>query len=377
MSKILHIVPRMVQGGAEKLLIEVLRREGGQHDHQALVLFGDGDERMTESVAPKVHVRQPKSDVELLRDTLNVRRWIAAQNPDGVVAWMYHASVLARLIVPTPTPVMAYVHNTDLAVDAKPVERMAQKALARLARSPRMSLLYSGSAAQRYHEGALSYPSARANSLPNGVSLPTFTPDPARGRRARQELGIPDESFVFGAFGRFNPQKNWPLILDAVSAAARKAASVRLIAAGRGVSFASDEFYDLVRARNLGDQVVALDSQADMARLYDAVDVLLIGSRYGEAFPLVLLEALAMGKPVIATALGSVPEVLDGLIEPIPAEEPERFVAAAVDAATGVWPGLAVKPEDLRRLAVSRYGLDNYCVGLDASINTFLGTSQS
>lgn len=367
---ILHIIPLMVQGGAEKLLLDFLQSEPGRARHRALVLFDGSDEQMIAPIADQVTERAATSYGGILRDILPVRRWIARQAPQAVVTWMYHASVLAPLMVPGDIPVTAYLHNTDLAAGAKRAERAAQKLLARIARRERVSLLYSGAASKRHHEEVLGYPSARGHVLPNGISLETFTPDAARRKATRTQLGLGEEALAFGCFGRFNPQKNWPLVLDAVAAAARENSAVRLVAAGRGVSLDNAEFAALVAARGLEGQVIALDAQKDMARLYDAIDTLLLGSAYGEAFPLVLIEALAMGKPAIATDLGSIPEVLEGLIAPVPVSRPEAFVETARSAARGAWEGSHVAPETLRERSVSRYGLEAYCAGLDALAST-------
>lgn len=372
MADILHIIPRMVQGGAEQLLLDYLNSAETTHRHKALVLFADSDPRMIDPIAAQSEVRPSTSYGQIARDILPIRRHIASQKPAAVVAWMYHAAVLAPFLVPRGIPVLAYLHNTDLSAEAKRAERMAQKALARIARSQRVSLLYSGEASRRFHEDTLGYPGTRAHELANGISLETFAADPTRRAATRQDLGIDPETQVFGCFGRFNPQKNWPLVLDAFAAARRANPSARLVAAGRGVSLQNPEFAALVSARGLEDAVIALDAQRDMARLYDTIDVLLMGSAYGEAFPLVLLEALAMGKPAIVTALGSVPDVVEGLWDPIPVEAPERFVATVEAAARGDWPALAIPAEVLRAHAVERYGLGAYARGFDTVLNTML-----
>jgi glycosyltransferase involved in cell wall biosynthesis len=373
MSKVLHVIPRMVQGGAEKLLLDYLVGHQSSHRHQTLVLFEDNDERMVAALSGELFVRSSFTYFDVLRDVPRIRSLIGRERPDLVVTWLYHASFLSPLLVPGDMPILAYLHNTDLSVDAKWTERTCQRAQAWVARAHRVSLLYSGRNSQQFHENALGYPAARARVLPNGVSGETFAPDLARRRLTRKELGVPDDDVLFGCFGRFNPQKNWPLVLDAVSAAP----STWLVCAGRGVSFSNPDFFDLVQARGLQDRVLALDAQSDVARLYDAADVVLMASTYGEAFPLVLLEALAMGKPVIATALGSIPEIVDGLLEPVPVGATDEYVAAVAGAASGRWQGLSIKPEDLRDRALSRYGWATYCAGLDKAIDDAIGSSSS
>ncbi len=365
MANILHIIPRMVQGGAEQLLLDYFRSEHTEHEHKALILFSDSDQRMIEPIIGRVEQRASSSYSGIARDILAIRRQIARERPAVVVAWMYHASVLAPALVPRGIPVLSYLHNTDLSAQAKRAERIAQKALSRISTSLRVSLLYSGIASRTFHEGSLGYPAVRAHVLSNAISLDTFAADASRRSATREALGIPPDAFVFGCFGRFNPQKNWPLVLDAVSAARSENVNVRLIATGRGVNMDNTDFAVLVEERGLQPHVIALDAQSNMSRFYDAIDVLLMGSRYGEAMPLVLLETLAMGKPAIATKLGSIPDILEGLWDPIPVDSPHLFVATAVEAARGEWAGQGISSEVLRERAVNRYGMHSYVKGLD------------
>ncbi|KAA9007833.1 glycosyltransferase [Histidinibacterium aquaticum] len=370
MSRVLHLIPRLVQGGAETLLVRYL---SGQtiHSHRCVTLFQDNDARMAEQLGDRLEARRCRGYADVLRDMPWVRRRLAMLSPDVVVAWMYHAGVMAPWLAPRGVPVLAYLHNTDLKPGSKRLERAAQRALGRIAKGAGRHLLYSGAESQALHEG-LGYPAGRSAAIPNGIPTELFAPDAADRAAIRTELGLTPEERVFGCFGRFDPQKNWPLVLDAVACAA-DVAPVRLLAAGRGVSRETPEFEALIRARGLEDRVLALGVRSDMARLHRAADVLLLASGYGEAQPLVVLEALATGRPVIATDLGSVGDVLLPDLPPVPVGDAGAFIATVEAAARGDWPGLKLPEERLRARVVERFGqgafgraLDTHLAGLAA-----------
>lgn len=129
-------------------------------------------------------------------------------------------------------------------------------------------------------------------------------PDPGPDARsaARRELGIADDAFVVGFVGRLHPSKNPQLLVDAYRRAALSGAA--LVLAGDGPERAD------VEKRATGDRSIQiLGLRTDAARLYQAFDLFVLPSRF-EQVPLVLLEAMASGLPIAASAIESIAEFL-------------------------------------------------------------------
>jgi glycosyltransferase involved in cell wall biosynthesis len=139
----------------------------------------------------------------------------------------------------------------------------------------------------------------------------------------RQELGF--EGFTLAFAGRLGPQKSLGVALDAVAAVP----SARLVVAGDGPDRRALER----RATELGitDRVSFRGSvtRESVLRLFSAADATILCSAW-ENFPHAVVEALAVGCPVIATAVGGVPEVVrdaeNGLL--VPAGDVHAFAAA-------------------------------------------------
>jgi glycosyltransferase involved in cell wall biosynthesis len=142
--------------------------------------------------------------------------------------------------------------------------------------------------------------------IPNGVDLDVF--HPSERRSARAALGIPEEARVilFAATNvRRNPWKDYETIREAaVRASARLAGqSVLLLAMGEAAP----------RERLGSVELRFLPQQADIesvARCFQAADVYAHAAR-ADTFPNTVLEALACGTPVVATAVGGVPEQIE------------------------------------------------------------------
>ncbi|MET0893895.1 MAG: glycosyltransferase, partial [Pseudoxanthomonas sp.] len=147
-------------------------------------------------------------------------------------------------------------------------------------------------------------PRSRIREIHNGIRIGEDAP-PSSALRA--ELGIGQASRVFAAVGRLAPEKNLPSLLDAFAAVAAIEPGARLLLAGDGPELR------LLQARTaelgLHGRVLFLGNRPDMERIYPLVDCLLLPS-LSEGMPLVALEAMSRGIPVIASAVGSLPLLL-------------------------------------------------------------------
>jgi glycosyltransferase involved in cell wall biosynthesis len=162
--------------------------------------------------------------------------------------------------------------------------------------------------------------------------------DAARAVRAqreavRAELGFGPDDVVVGTIANFRPQKGYPDLLAAVRIAADRVPQLRVVAVGQGPLEAE------IRARHaklgLGDRFRFLGYRDDALRVLAACDIFTLASLY-EGYPVALMEALAVGLPVVATAVGGVPDAVrqgvEGLV--VPPSRPDLLAAALEQLAT-------------------------------------------
>jgi glycosyltransferase involved in cell wall biosynthesis len=137
------------------------------------------------------------------------------------------------------------------------------------------------------------------------------------GASVRTELGLGPDDMTVAVVGVLRAGKGHELAVAAVDEVRRAVPSVRLLIAGDGPARADVERL----AAPLGDAAVLTGHRDDVMALLDAADVLLHPSR-ADAFPTVLLEALAAGTPIVASAVGGIPEIVKdgetGLLVPPP-----------------------------------------------------------
>ena len=173
------------------------------------------------------------------------------------------------------------------------------------------------------HEGV---PEERATTIPNGIDLALFQPRPDARADARKRWALPEDAFVIAGIGRLIYQKNFALFLDVAAGVLKRHPRAFFVLAGTG----PDETALRAQAAQLGiaERVRFLGYVGEMTALYPALDLLLLTSRY-EGLPITILEAMAVGIPIVASRLDGVQEVLrDGEDSALVAEgERDGFVA--------------------------------------------------
>jgi len=178
--------------------------------------------------------------------------------------------------------------------------------------------------------------------VPLGMDLGVFADHPERRAKFRHELCIPDDALLIGIVGRLTEIKNHQMFLNvvarlkAIDPACRRQGVVRFIVIGDGGLRESLEHQQ--HALGLEKDVIFVGSRKDPEYFYPALDIVALTSK-NEGTPLTLIEAMANARPVVATSVGGVVDLLGDAVEDgpyqvcrrgiaVPADDEEAFVAA-------------------------------------------------
>lgn len=162
-------------------------------------------------------------------------------------------------------------------------------------------------------------------ALPAGVDLTRFSPGPACAR-VRRELALTGP--VIGSVAMFRGSKGHAELLEAFARLQGEFPEAVLLLVGDGTRRLS--VGELAEARGLGGRVVFTGFREDVPELLRTMDCFVLASTRTEGVPQSLLQAMAVGCPVVATAVGGIPEVVQhgvgGFL--VPAGDPAALAAA-------------------------------------------------
>ena len=316
--RILHVVDTLGKGGLENGLVNLIDRlDPRRFEHVVCAIRGLGAnvERLpTERVKVICLGKHPDSRFQ----TLTLSRAIRKTSPDIVHSrnWAAIESVVATWGLRGP----AIVHSEHgIESDGKSKEPWRRICFRRLAYGLADQVVSVSSQLRDLHARQTGFPRDRIRVIHNGVDCMRFRPDPAGRIRMRHELNLSDEDLCIGCVRNLLPVKDHLTLLRALSVPNQQSNRWRLLMVGEGPERLQLKAF--VNAHEeLKHRVRFLGSSNRVPELLSAMDIYVLPSLY-EGIANSLLEAMATGLPVVATAAGGNPEVVvdgeSGLLFPV------------------------------------------------------------
>jgi glycosyltransferase involved in cell wall biosynthesis len=314
--EVLAVIDHLALGGAEMLLGQFAAAAPRAGIRLRVACFEDGDGSPAaeplraagvEPVNLEASGRPGKRHLRLMRDH------IQAVQPDLVHTHLGTADLIGGLAARSlGVPAVSTIHAVATRWAGVPGAKAAAYALGRRCCDARV-IAVSESARLAYRKRSWGM-GDRVVRIYNGVEL---TATPGAGATVRRELGIAEDDLLIGMISALRPEKAHDIAIEAIAMLRDRFPRLRLLIAGQGPCAA-----ELLRlAAPLGDRVLLTGRRTDVMCVFDAMDVCLHPSRW-DAFPTTLIEALAASTPVLASAVGGIPEIIDdgrtGVLVPDP-----------------------------------------------------------
>jgi glycosyltransferase involved in cell wall biosynthesis len=354
-----HHRPRILQllatggtGGAQESYTGLLLRlDRSRYDVRALSLSAGNAVQRIRRLGLSADVLDETDDEAAVRE---LSAWLRREEIDLVHAHMFRAEVVGvRAAVAAGTPVIiATVHSSRV--------RSAEDVATLAALTPAMDRLIVPSESIESKVRAEGRGGARFAVIPNGVDLSRFaTPPPPCS--LRRELGVPPEAPLIGVVARLEPEKGHAHLLEAWPRVAAAVPDAWLVIVGEGSECAGLRATVDAMPADAARRVIFTGRREDVSALTAELAVAVLPS-LREAQGISLLEAMARRVPVVASAVGGIPEVVtdgvSGLL--VPPASPEALAHALIR--------LARSPALRRRLGEAGYDTVRDRFSIDAQV---------
>jgi len=152
---------------------------------------------------------------------------------------------------------------------------------------------------------------AKIEVIGSAVDLVKFKP-PRNRTKFRREIGVGDDISLIGNVGMIRPDKGQLQLVKAAPLVFEKHPGARFVIVGQGTGILKRgiNVRNAIDQAGLADKIIMTGYRWDTPNVYAACDMIVIASLHTEASPIVLREAFASGRPVIATKVGDIPEIV-------------------------------------------------------------------
>lgn len=306
--RIMHVVDGLAQGGMENGLVNLINRlDPGRFEHvvYAVRCLGPNADRLPKDRVRVMHLGKKDSGLPLQMGAL--ARAIREVGPDIVHSrnWGAVEAVVAGKWVGS----CALVHSEHgLESNASAKEPWRRICFRRLAFGLADKVLCVSHQLKDLYARRTGFAAQKITVIHNGVDSRRFRPDPQARERVRQELGISFDEFCIGSVGNLYPIKDHMTLLRAAEKLAAASENWRLLLVGEGPEISKLQAYVSAHPE-WRKRVSFLGSSSRVAEMLNAMDVYVLPS-INEGISNSLLEAMATGLPVVATATGGNPEVI-------------------------------------------------------------------
>jgi glycosyltransferase involved in cell wall biosynthesis len=323
--RILHVQRAKGIGGSERHLLALLPALAATGvDVRMCVLAAAGADRFVDAMRAagvdtvRLAAGPDVNPVVIAKLVSEIRTF----RPDIVHTHLVHADLHGQLAAAAArVPGVSSMHGTPAFYGKEPY-RSAGRLTGRLARRRIAISEHVADFLRQEHLG----PPDRIRVVPYGIDATTVQPGQTPRRESRRAVGIADGDFALGIASRLIPGKGHDVLIPAVARAAAELGTVKLLIAGDGPERA--------RLESMSDRLCPSDAVrflgfvSDIGPFMHACDALAFPTlpELSEGFGLAALEAMAAGRPVIASAVGSLPEVVDDGVTGL------LVAAASVDA---------------------------------------------
>ena len=330
-ARLLHVTTGTDIGGAEMVLYQLLKNIDTDGVHVLSMMEPGPIARWIEALDIEMRTLGMRAgERPSVSIMAKLRRVAQDLEPEVTQGWMYHGSLAALFATRCQRrrgPLIWSIHHGLNGLEnEKPTTRAVIRLLAQLSGRP-SAVVYCATASARDHE-RIGFVADKTVIIPNGVDCDLFSPDPTAGARLRQHNGIPAKRKIIGFVGRVHPMKDHRNLVQAIRVLAQRGCDVHLMLVGSGDRQGDNMLRRLIDEHGLGDRVTSMGQRHDVPAIVSGFDIFCLPSAWGEAFPMVVCEAMASGVPCVVTDVGDAALIIGDTGHVVPTQDSKALADA-------------------------------------------------
>jgi glycosyltransferase involved in cell wall biosynthesis len=337
--RVLHVINGEYFGGSARVLTNYIESKARTAEIVVATFFpGTLADRCRELGVPTEVIRMAsRIDPRAVREVVRIAR---RHSIDLIHSHQPRNTLVARLAKPiTRRPLVTHVHSPAFRESTSRTRNVLVGAVDRgLGTLTDRYICVSESLRKELLRQRIS--PSRISVVANGVPVDSLPRLGSTTEQVRAEFGVAGDVFLIGMLANFRPRKGTEVLLEAVARARARGIPLHLLLIGEpfreeGLDY-GQQLRERAAAADVSDAVTMTGFRADAERLLAGLDLFVLPSLFGEGLPMVLLEAMGIGVPVVSTPIEGIGDIVqDGrtgwLVPPGDADALSEIILAAAE----------------------------------------------
>lgn len=328
--RVVHVITGLDDGGAEAVLYRLCKNDE-DYEHVVISLLDRGKYgSLLEEIGIPVYVLNMRIGLSFFLRLNNLRKLIKELKPDVIQTWMYHADLLGGLAgrLAGVRNITWGVHHTTLVKGrSQRLTILVAKLNAFLSGLIPKNIIYCAQKSREVQE-SIGFNKNIGFVVSNGYEIQNYKPDMSLRKKFRNSQSIHDEEFLIGHVGRYDPQKDHKNLISALGILKKKGVKFKSVIIGTNLDDDNKILKNLQMEYDLDSEVRFLGRRDDIPSVMNGINLFVLSSSFGEAFPNVLNEAMACGTPCVTTDVGDAALIVGETGWVVPPKDPQALADA-------------------------------------------------
>lgn len=328
--RITHIINDLDIGGAEIMLLRILEKLAEKNCVLRVIsLSAEGKiSGKIKKLGIPTYNLGINNWLNLPDKIISLWKLLKEEEQDIVQTWMYHSDLLGGAVSKIiGTPTIWSIHNNTIDKKfTKQSTRLVIHICANISKWIPSKILCCSNVSKNMHID-YGYESQKMLVIPNGIDTDLFKPNEDYRTNFLKELNVSEDSRLIGFFARYDPQKDHQTFVKMASIIKRNIPNIIFVLCGNQIDWNNEKLVSFISNEGLQDCFHLLGIRNDIPRLTASLD-LCVSSSTSEAFPLIILEAMACGVPCVVTDVGDSGEIVGSTGEVVSTKNPNALANA-------------------------------------------------